>query len=161
MKSSLRSLCYSVSFLAVLMFAQLSTAQEAAASIPITMSFPGGPSNFTASVSGTVTVEKAMQVAGIKYTATNFSQSLGYALMLFFPSPNSPFPASTNGNFGSTFWWLCVNGRSANQGMSFQPVSAGDKILWLWTNRAVCPNDNADAQSKAGHKKPTTPQKID
>lgn len=120
--------------------------------ITITMNYPAGPTTYSANVSGSVTVEQAMQQANMQYNATYFS-GLGYALMLF-----NGTPASTNGQFGSNYWWLCVNGKSATQGMSSQPVAGGDTVQWYWVTNGSdpCPNDTAD--EKTHYRKATKPQ---
>jgi hypothetical protein len=121
-------------------------------SITITMNYPAGPSTYTANVSGSVTVEQAMQQASMQYNATYFA-GLGYALILF-----NGTPASTNGTFGSSYWWLCVNGKSATQGMSSQQVSGGDSVQWYWVTNGSDPCPNDTAADKAHYRKATKPQ---
>jgi hypothetical protein len=82
------------------------------------------------------TVEKAMQQAGMQYTATWYASVGGYALMIA-----EGTPPSTNGGFGSPFWWLCLNNRSVNSGMSAQPVNDGDRIDWYFITVAKCTGD--------------------
>lgn len=95
---------------------------------------------YTASANS-ITVERVMQQAltpsgtALSYTATYFHNPAGYAAMLI-----NGTPATTNGNFGSTYWALCVNGKAADLGMSAQTVKNGDKVLWTYT--AYPPNCN-------------------
>jgi hypothetical protein len=121
-------------------------------SVIITMNYPAGPSTYTANISGPVTVEQAMQQANMQYNATYFA-GLGYALMLF-----NGTPASTNGQFSSNYWWLCVNGKSATQGMSSQQVMGGDTVQWYWVTNAADPCPNDTAEDKNHYKKARKPQ---
>jgi len=121
-------------------------------SITITMNYPAGPSIYTANVSGPVTVERAMQQGNMQYNATYFAGA-GYILMLF----NGTL-ASTNGQFGSDYWWLCVNGKSATQGMSSQQVVGGDTVQWYWVTNGADPCPNDSAADKAHYKKARKPQ---
>jgi Domain of unknown function (DUF4430) len=121
-------------------------------SIAITMNYPGGPSNYAAKVSGPITVEQAMQQANIQYNATYFA-GYGYALMLF-----NRTPASTNGQFGSSYWWLCVNGKTPKQGMSSQQVSPGDSVQWYWVTKGSDPCQNDSSDDKARYKNAKKPQ---
>jgi hypothetical protein len=83
-----------------------------------------------------VTLEWAMQAAGVAYTASWFSSVPGYAAMII-----DDQPATTNGKFGSPFWWACVNGYSSAAGLQTF-IKGGDQIDWLWvTEGNKCPKD--------------------
>lgn len=86
--------------------------------------------------SGNLTVEQAMQLAGMKYAVTYFPNLNGYAAIQI-----DGVPKTTNGNLGSPAWYLCINGMSAHAGMSKQEVADGDQVAWYYTKKFQCPKD--------------------
>jgi hypothetical protein len=99
-------------------------AQAQVINATLVVHFPNGTApSFPVTGQTGMTVEQLMQRAKLKYTATFFPSVGGYALMQV-----QNVPPQTNGQFGSPFWWLCVNEVSAKLGMSAQTVMNGDEI---------------------------------
>jgi len=105
----------------------------------------GTPSYAVQGPSG-MTVEQVMQLAKLKYTATFFPGVGGYALMQVETTPHQAVPPQTDGNFGSPFWLLCINGLSAQLGMSAQKVASGDEVAWYYSTDGKCPRDPVQGQ---------------
>ncbi len=120
----------------------LATAASATAQslgqISITVHTSGGDQKHTAPAVGQapVTLEQAMQTAGVTYTATWFSSVPGYAAMII-----DGQPSTTNGNFATPFWWVCINGYSSAAGLQTL-VKAGDQIEWSWVTTGKCAKDS-------------------
>src|SRR5262249_6291851 len=108
------------------------------ANITITVHVTPTPKTYSVQVSPGTTVETTMQQAKMQYTATWFPSVGGYSPMIL-----ENTPSTTNGAFGSQYWWLCINEVSAQLGMSAQPDNDGDTIGWYYISDAKCPRDAA------------------
>jgi hypothetical protein len=120
------------------LFVSASAASAFAQTLQITVHLSAGPKVHSAPTLGLapLTIEQAMQAAGVSYTASWFSSVPGYAAMII-----DGQPSSTNGNFGSPFWWACVNGYSRTAGLQTF-IKGGDQVDWLWvTQPNQCTND--------------------
>jgi hypothetical protein len=74
-----------------------------------------------------------MQRAGIHYV-TGWSPGRGNALLIV-----EGIPFLTNGAPGAPFWWLCIDGRSLNVGMTNARIpSWRSKVEWFWTTEQTC-----------------------
>lgn len=82
-----------------------------------------------------MTVERAMQSAGMKYTATWFPNTPGYAAMII-----EGMPPTTTGNFGTSYWMVCVDGYGAAAGLQTL-VRAGNQVEWSLVTGGKCPKD--------------------
>jgi hypothetical protein len=81
-----------------------------------------------------ITVENAMQQAGIKYVTAWFPNLRSNALLIAEGNP-----VSTTGDLGSPFWFLCINGKNPGKGMTTARIpSARSKVEWFWTTEATC-----------------------
>lgn len=110
-------------------------AQAETDSIAIVVNTTKGAITHVAPVLGKapISVERAMQAAGLPYTATWFPNIPGYAAMII-----EDEPATTSGGFGTPFWWLCVNGYDSASGMQTL-VKAGDALEWSLVTDGKCP----------------------
>lgn len=140
-------------FLAGLILWPLSVAQPAqktpakSISTTITLHLPNGTTSSTpATGPAGMTVERAMQSAGLKYNVTYF-KGLGYALMQVMGQP-----PQTSGDFtaGSPFWFLCVDDLNPNMGMSSKRLRNGDRVDWYWVTGSLgkCPKDGPSPKQK-------------
>jgi hypothetical protein len=82
-----------------------------------------------------MSLERAMQTAGVTYTATWFPSVPGYAAMIIDGEPDK-----TTGGFESTFWWVCINGYSSAAGLQTL-VKSGDQIEWFRLTTGKCAKD--------------------
>jgi len=74
-----------------------------------------------------------MQRAGINYV-TGWRPRLGNDLLIA-----EGVPLFTNGGLGSPFWWLCIDGKSPNAGMTNARIPSGrSKVEWFWTTEQAC-----------------------
>lgn len=121
-------------FLIGLFVVAASAVQAAGRNVVLTFNIPGqAPITHATPWSPGMTVERAMQRAGIKYV-TGWFPGLGDALLIA-----EGTPMITNGALGSPFWWLCVNGRAPKRGMSEALIpSARSSVVWSWTSDATC-----------------------
>ena len=83
-----------------------------------------------------MTLEGAMQAAGVPYTATWFPNVPGYAAMII-----DGEPATTTGQLASPFWWACIDGYSSAAGLQTL-VRAGNRVDWTWGSNVTCPKDS-------------------
>jgi len=121
-------------FLIAAFFLAASAANAAGRNVVLTFNIPGQPPiTHAAPWRPGITVERAMQNAGIKYVTAWFP-GLGDALLIA-----EGTPMLTNGALGSPFWWLCVDGRSPKRGMSGAVIpSPRSSVVWSWTSDATC-----------------------
>jgi hypothetical protein len=84
-----------------------------------------------------LTLEQAMEAAGVHFTATWFPSVPGYAAMII-----DGDPSNTTGNFSSPFWWACINGLSSAAGLQTL-VKAGDQVDWIKVTVGKCPKDTS------------------
>ncbi|MGJ4992777.1 hypothetical protein ACQR0Z_00065 [Bradyrhizobium sp. HKCCYLS3077] len=115
------------------------TIGAAAQTVALTFNIPGQPPvSHPAKWRPGITVEQAMQGAGIKYV-TAWYPRLGNALVIA-----EGTPLVTNGGLGSPFWWLCVDGKAPKRGgkdvgMSQALIpSARSTVTWSWTIEPTC-----------------------
>ena len=80
-------------------------------------------------------LEETMKAARVSFTVSWFPSTPGYAAMII-----DGDPSSTTGNFGSPFWWVCINDYSAAAGLQTL-VKGGDKVEWSLTAQGKCPKD--------------------
>lgn len=102
--------------------------------VGLTFYVPGRPpaTHFASWTPGT-TVEQAMRRAGIKYV-TGWWPRLGSGLLVA-----EGVPLFTNGELSSPFWLLCIDGKSANAGMTKAQIPTWrSKIEWFWTTQQAC-----------------------
>jgi len=108
----------------------------------ITLHMPDGSAkSFPVRGQEGITVERAMQLARIRYTVSYYG-SVGYVLM-----QANDQPPQTNGELkrGEPFWLLCVNDRNPHIGMSSVKLKANDRVDWYWTTNGQdkCPMDSS------------------
>lgn len=127
----------------ILVLGLLAPSEARAQQVKVTLVIhqPGSAPTYPVQGPAGMTVEQVMQKAGIKYTVAFFPNVGGYALLQV-----GTVPTQTNGAFSSPFWWLCVNGLSAQLGMSAQTVADGDEVAWFYTKDSKCPKDPAGAK---------------
>lgn len=107
----------------------------ALADVNITVHLPNGDKTFAAPAASPLSVENAMKAAEVSFTAT-FYPGIGYATVAV-----SGYPEAVTGGFGLTNWHLCVNGKTANKGMSDMMVQDGDNVDWQYLGNGTCPAD--------------------
>lgn len=118
----------------------LATAVAASPAQTIEITVNGvSPGKFVAPAQGQlpITIEQAMQAAGVSYTASWFPNVPGYGAVII-----QGLPASTSGTLGSTYWRVCVDGFSAAAGMQTY-VKAGSIVEWAYGTTGKCPKDSA------------------
>lgn len=122
-----------------LMLAPLPAGAQTAGQVQITVHTSHGDRSHAAPVLGQapISLERAMQGAGITYTATWFPSVPGYAAMIIDGDPDK-----TTGGFETPFWWACINGFSSAAGLQTL-VKGGDQVEWLKLSAGKCPNDTA------------------
>lgn len=121
-----------------LVFATVAQAQTPN-SIQITVNTNTGVRQHSAPTLGQVplTLEKAMQAAGVPFTSTWFPSVPGYAAMIIDGDPDK-----TTGGFEASFWWACINGYSSAAGLQTL-VKSGDQVEWTRMTQGKCPKDIA------------------
>lgn len=107
----------------------------ALADVSITVHLPNGDMSYAAPAAAPMSVEDVMKAAEISFTATYYP-GIGYAAVAV-----SGYPEAVTGGFGVTNWHLCVNGKTADKGMSDMMVEDGDNIDWLYLTNGACPAD--------------------
>lgn len=107
----------------------------AVADVNITVHLPNGDKTFAAPVASPLSVEDAMKAAKVSFTAT-FYPGIGYASVAV-----AGYPEAVTGGFGLTNWHLCVNGKTADKGMSAMMVKDGDNVNWRFLVKGSCPAD--------------------
>ncbi|HEU0147005.1 MAG TPA: hypothetical protein VFR21_09020 [Bradyrhizobium sp.] len=123
----------------ILMCANLPVIAQTSNQIQITVHTSQGDRSHTAPALGLapVSLERAMQGAGIVYTATWFPSVPGYAAMIIDGDPDK-----TTGSFETPFWWACVNGFSSAAGLQTS-IKGGDQVEWFKLSAGKCPSDAA------------------
>lgn len=110
-----------------------------AADIEITMTVIapiGAPTSYSVTGPQDMTVEQAIQRAKIKYTAAWYPNPPGYAVLSI-----NGFPPIITAELSRPFWWLCINDKSAQEGISSLKISDHDKIDWRYSMDGHCPSD--------------------
>ena len=86
-----------------------------------------------------ISLERAMQAAGITYTATWFPNVPGYAAMII-----DGDPSKTNGDFGTPFWWACIDGYSSAAGLQTL-IRDGMHVEWSLLSELFAGSDRGGA----------------
>lgn len=90
----------------------------------------------TSPVAGTV--QKAMEAVDVNFTAGYDFKYKGYALLQVAKTSSIMVPDKTTGKVSTPYWLLCVNGKTAEMGMTQQAVNAGDTVDWYYTKQYKC-----------------------